>query len=605
MQLTADQFSLSKLLSDNTRVRIPEYQRNYAWDAQNIDQYLSDIDEAIQSKDDHFFGPIVLLDEGDHRFSVIDGQQRLTTTMMLLALIRDQLVERGEPQHEIAGNKLPLKHYIDEMLKHKNYIDFRFTANHQIAEIFENYVLRDPGPLRKTLTKTGKGKDALPTDKDRENTKALRSAYFRLTEGLTARLDEHGDNETRVVEFLWDLIDTLRNSMKVLRITVPDENDAYVLFETLNDRGVKLTAPDLLKSYTLREAKDLEMVAVEDVIHQWDLAVERLGNYPFERFLRHYLLSIQDKEAVQAKKIFPMFKQRIHEIGPIANLEEIAAASSLYAQLLNDKYETPDDDLNATLDRINLISDTHRVFLLAVFRGEWSAELLNYAARATEMIAFRWTLRGGNAQQLETLYQKYAGRVRRDALPGNVGALTQILEDLMAEAPSDDSVKQEILTASIKPSHRMYVLTRLEGALTGDLLRWTKQETWVQELAPSTPSEKSNWYEVVALPKGSNAGDEKAYEDYVQMWGNLTMTEFELDNSVKHAGWERKVAGADDVKGFRDSQVKLTQGVVQIDQLTKDHIVGRTGWMAEAVALITSAKAAANQTVRIEPYSAR
>ena len=147
MQLSAEQFSLSKFLSDGTRIRVPEYQRNYAWDAANIDQYFADLDEAIRSKEDHFFGPIVLLDETNDQYSVIDGQQRLTTTMMLLCLIRDQLVDMGEPAHEINGAKLPLKSFVDQMLKHKNYIDYRFTANYQLKDIFLNYILRDPGPL--------------------------------------------------------------------------------------------------------------------------------------------------------------------------------------------------------------------------------------------------------------------------------------------------------------------------------------------------------------------------------------------------------------------------------------------------------------------------
>jgi uncharacterized protein with ParB-like and HNH nuclease domain len=113
LQLTADQYSLGNFLSDGVRLRIPDYQRNYAWDADSIDKYLADLDEAISSQEDHFFGSIVLLDEGDSLFGVIDGQQRLTTTVMLLSLIRDNLVERDEPVHIIGEAKLPLKNYVD------------------------------------------------------------------------------------------------------------------------------------------------------------------------------------------------------------------------------------------------------------------------------------------------------------------------------------------------------------------------------------------------------------------------------------------------------------------------------------------------------------
>lgn len=616
MQLSAEQFSLSNLLDEANEIRIPEYQRNYAWDATNIDQYLDDLSEAINSHEDHFFGPIVLLDEGKSVYSVIDGQQRLTTTIMFLSLIRDQLAEMGDPTHTVNGASVPLKHEVNQMLRDKNFVGYRFTANRQIAHIFESYVLQEPGPLRKELTKTGKGL----TDKEKKNTKALRSAYFRLEAGLQELIDAHSENEESVTQFLFSLITTLKKSLKLLRIAVPDEEDAYVLFETLNDRGVRLSAADLLKSFTLRGAKGLVEVDVEDVVVRWDEANELLGNYSFEKFLRHFLLSIQDDHPVQAKKIFPTFRERIEKIGPITNLEQIADAAYRYAQLLNDAIETGDAELDAILDRINLFSDTHRIFLLSVFEGKafdgnsddpgvkgWSPELLRYAARATEMVAFRWTLRGGNAQVLENHYQRYANRVRREATPTlDVGAMTDILEDLMSEAPGDDDIRMEMTAGGIKTNHLVYVLTRIEGALSGDLMRWVRHKVTPQALAPVSPSANSNWFDVVAPAKGDADGGEKSYEDYVQMWGNHTLLEFPLHNSLKHANWATRVAGNEAANGLNKSDMYMNKDLSTIDQFTKDHIVERTKWMAESMVLLSSAKAAGNaDPAQISPYRPR
>jgi hypothetical protein len=599
MELSAEQFSLSSLLGGGNKIRIPEYQRNYAWEATNIDQYFEDLVTVVESKEDHFFGPIVLLDEGNLEYSVIDGQQRLTTTIMLLCLIRDRLHGMDNPNHLIEGTPLPLKTLVDQMLKLNNFVEYRFTANHQIKGIFRDYILIDPGAaVRQELTKGGKGLNQT----EKQATRSLRSAYFRLKDGLDGLLKEHANNEEELKQFLFELINALKDSLKVLRITVPDENDAYVLFETLNDRGVRLSAPDLLKSYTLREAKGLSDVDVEDIIGQWDLAVERLGDYSFEKFLRHYLLSAQDKEKVQNKRIFAMFKERIGTVGALKNLEEIAEASYVYAVLLNKKIETLDHELNATLDRINMFSDTHRVFLLPVFGGEFSDQLLRYAARATEMLAFRWTLRGGNAQVLENLYQRYAGRVRDEALPNKTGALTQILEDLMKEAPNDEEIRNEMLSASPKANLVEYVMTRVEGALSGDLLRWTKQPTWKDQFAPKSPSKDSNWYDMIA-PENTT-GEEKSYEDFSQMWGNQTLVEFELDGSLRHTNWAKKVAGTIEHKGLKESEVQMNSDVVDETQWTKDHILSRTKWMADAIALITSVAATQNETVRVESFRA-
>jgi hypothetical protein len=596
MELAAEQFSLSGLLGGGNKIRIPEYQRNYAWESNNIDQYFEDLRTVVESGEDHFFGPIVLLDEGNLSYSVIDGQQRLTTTIMLLCLIRDRLAGMEDPNHYIGDTSLPLKTLVDQMLKLNNFVEYRFTANHQIRDIFHKYILIDPGPARRELTKGGAGLEG----PEKAATRALRSAYFRLQDGLNGMLQENAGNDLQLKGFLFQLINALKDSLKVLRIVVPDENDAYVLFETLNDRGVRLSAADLLKSYTLREAKGLNDVSVQDVIAQWDLAVERLGGYSFEKFLRHYLLSAQHAEKVQNKRIFAMFKERISQRGALENLEDIAEASYTYAMLLNREIETLDNDLNATLDRINLFSETHRVFLLPVIGGNFSDEAKNYAARAAEMLAFRWTLRGGNAQALETIYQKYAGRVRQEALPDKAGALTGILEDLMNEAPSDEEIRNEILASSAKANLLNYVLTRVEGALSGDLLRWTKQPVWIEQLAPKAPSKDADWHDVVAPAQG--AADEKSYDDFAQMWGNQTFVEFELHGSLKHTSWLKKVDGSLEQKGISQSQVRMNIDVSTAPQWTKDMIAKRTEWMADAVALITSVASTQNETVRVERF---
>jgi hypothetical protein len=268
--------------------------------------------------------------------------------------------------------------------------------------------------------------------------------------------------------------------------------------------------------------------------------------------------------------------------------------------LLNKGIETADPELNATLDRINLFSDTHRVFLLPVLGGKFSDEALRFAARATEMLAFRWTLRGGNAQVLENIYQRYAGRVRDEALPDKTGALLEILDDLMAEAPGDEEVRNEIVSSPPKTNLLEYVLTRVEGALTGDLLRWTKQGTWVEPLAPKSPSKDSDWYEVIAPEKVS--GDEKSYEDYVQMWGNQTMVEFELDGSLRHTSWAKKVEGNLDHNGLKHSELIMNEDATRLSEWSRDAILRRTEWMANAVALLTSTKAAQNEQVRIEHF---
>ena len=84
-------------LKDNT-LAVPVYQRSYAWDKQEVSEYWDDLVSAFNRKSDYFLGTSVLTTEADGKLTIIDGQQRLATTAMLFAAIRDQFTERNDAQ---------------------------------------------------------------------------------------------------------------------------------------------------------------------------------------------------------------------------------------------------------------------------------------------------------------------------------------------------------------------------------------------------------------------------------------------------------------------------------------------------------------------------
>jgi hypothetical protein len=142
----------------------------------------------------------------------------------------------------------------------------------------------------------------------------------------------------------------------------------------------------------------------------------------------------------------------------------------------------------------------------------------------------------------------------------------------------------------------------VEGALSGDLLRWTKQPVWLEQFAPKAPSKDSDWYDVVAPATG--AGDEKSYDEFAQMWGNQTLVEFQLHASLKHSHWTNKVNGSLEHKGLIASEAQMNRQAVSFPAWTKDLIVARTQWLADAVVLVSSVNAAQNEKVRVEAFVA-
>lgn len=600
MRIEASEKSLLEIFSGSNKFSVPDYQRNYAWKADQIDAFLGDLfNLTVDTSDQHFFGPVVLLDADNGDFSLIDGQQRMTTTVMVLCLLRDKLANNfADDVVTISGNQVHLSgNYITQLLKLDDFATDRYTANYQIRQVFKQYVLAAPGtPNRKILTPNGQGM----SDYEKSVTRELRSAYRRIDSTLTNWLSPNAGNEIAMKEQILELLLALRSRYRVLEIRMFSEDDAYILFETLNERGLRLTPSDLLKSFTLRKAKEVQDVDVEGVLATWDAAVSQLGDFPFTKFLRHYLLSKQS-DKVQAKKIFQIFTKIVDaygQDGAIRNLNEVEQAASVYNCLLNASFG--DTAIDKGIERLNLFSETHRVFLLRALGSHAPVDVLRKCVRATEILAFRWILTGGNAQVLETAYQKAANLIDAD----DTQTLEVAIQDLMSILPNDNLVRSSIIDGAAKNELRQYVLNRLNYGVTGVDLPHNPMQIHIEHLAPQSPDITSNWFDRVA-PRTADDPNTPTYEDYVSRWGNLSLLEFEINTSIQNSEWDVKLVGQpnNSYKGLVDSNIQITKDVCHVGEWTSRAIDARTEWIADGMISLTSAGTLAGQGIVLSAFN--
>lgn len=581
MQIQSNSESLSILFSGQKQIVVPEFQRNYAWGSDQIDSFLKDIFDATLSGGSHFFGPVVLLRESDTKFALIDGQQRITTAVTFICLIRDLVNDFDNSLLQIGLGTVDLKSQVDMLLFSTDLTTERFVPNYQIRAVFKSHIIAHPlSPNRKTLTPNG----AKLSQKQKLATKELRTAYSRLNRELKKWiLETAGDDVDAQKELIYKLLNTVTSGMELLTITVFSQDDAYVLFETLNDRGLRLTAADLLKSFTLRGIERSGSESDFDAaLSMWDESVANIGAYPFTKFLRHYLLAEQN-EKVQSKRIFKIFDQLIKtygENGSAINLEKLHDAALCYSQLLNEKHTTGKDELDIILKNLNLFSETHRVFLLKVFMLNFEIDEKLRAAKVIEALAFRWVLTGGNAQELETIYQTMSQKLGHVS---NTDRLDEALTFALEKFPADDKVRSEIANSEAKSELQFYVLRKVNKFLAQTELVWDKQQLNIEHLAPQKPAKDSNWFENIA-PEESGNDDVPNYADFVGRWGNLTLLEFEINKSVQNGIWNPvKLYGKEDKPGLKKSQVKMTKDVCKLSESwTSELISSRSVWMAIA-----------------------
>lgn len=136
--MKADVSGVGKLISERGNFRVPDHQREYAWPAGAVEQFLEDIDTAVKNNEpDYFVGLIVLVEpESDGAWEILDGQQRLATTTMIYSAIRSWLKENGfeKDAQKVQENYIGISELGEEKDRP------RIALNVRDREIFETAV---------------------------------------------------------------------------------------------------------------------------------------------------------------------------------------------------------------------------------------------------------------------------------------------------------------------------------------------------------------------------------------------------------------------------------------------------------------------------------
>lgn len=583
MRITVGPENLTKLFSGEKKLEVPSFQRNYAWRSQEIDLFVDDLKRAAEMREPHFFGPIVLLeDPREPQVSqIIDGQQRLTSATMLIAVLRDKAARLKDKN---LGKQSP----IDQLFRNLIFVppmmeEPRFKASYLFEKVFRDYILEDPITFygseevsRKDLSPNGKGLSA----EDRNNTKQLRSGYTNMRKRIDKEFAKL--NEDQAKDLLLNLFWALSEGFQIHTMVLDSEDDAYLLFETLNDRGLKLSPSDLLKTITLREIRKNRPNDFEDSLKRWDQTVQNLGDYDFSKFLRHFLLTVTDKP-VQKPRVLGIFKKLIEDggkQGAIKNLERLYDASELYAQLLGDERPHPNKEVAQSVSRMNFYSETHRVFLIAVLerQADFSKTTLEKLFRATEYLSFRWIAAKGNAQELESFYQVLAHRLKKDSSDESAA---DIVATMIERAPSDNTIGD--FSELDGTALQRYILRRIEERFSGTPTNWNEHLS-LEHLCPQNPGGEFAAYWNSRIP----VNDDESYGEIVGLIGNLTLLERSLNSSIQDSDWPTKLHGspAQQYEGISSSTFNLNQPLLELSDWNKELILDRSRWIHDCALVL-------------------
>lgn len=308
---------VSKTLADVLRgnfLRIPRFQRPYDWDRDNLTEFWNDLKDRTDP--DYFMGSMVVFGDQKERnlLSIVDGQQRITTITIMLAILRNSLEE-----HRESGPAAALHDLIESRdLDNKS----RFVLEHDPVDKYFQYAVQSRVADLKVV----------PNGVQQEN---LQSAFRYLDSSLRAHIKFALDGQSvKIISYLKHLRDCLLQ-MHFISIELDNEDDAYLIFETLNTRGKDLRASDLLKNHFMRllPSKTKNFDAAKNV---WSEMIERLNSVNAsldpDSFLLHYWLST--KSSVSKASLFTHYKGEVKKNNAKSWLEQINSASSIYVRCM-------------------------------------------------------------------------------------------------------------------------------------------------------------------------------------------------------------------------------------------------------------------------------
>ena len=520
-----------KMFKDNAYV-IPAYQRDYSWETEQWQQLWNDlVGYKENDSEEHFLGPLIITpsEDGTDTFEVIDGQQRLTTLQIIIAIIRDCWIEMGDGSTQQGIANVPNKQLTSELIYNLTpSVRYNFIPNKHLKRIFLDFIQT---PHKEKGRKYFDNKEALLNYQ--YNDKA--SEVVRAYKFFQPKILSLGETELRKFESY------LLHKVRLLVVKAGGSSNAFLLFETLNYRGLELTQTDLVKSYLF--SKIITDDEGDHYVNEWDQVVDNIGSKSPDLFLRHYLLLYSKK--VLKRDIYKEIKDRYKtREQAIQFVNELLKFSNLYSYLVreNEFQGTNKAILNGLFDDLALLNvDTQNIYLMAILNKYYSEpekmdiDKIENAARLSETLSFRWTTCGRNAQDLETIYQNAAAMIMDEETPEDNFEEAQV--HILNSLPTDLEFQTALQNAIIKSNRRaQYILRKIDEWQNGDgsyvLMDPTKLH--LEHIAPQRPSGKYDW-------KLAMKGDAN-YREIIYKIGNLTLLPQRINKEASNLPFEKKIS---------------------------------------------------------------
>jgi len=299
---------------------VPDYQREYVWEEKHVNQLLEDIYEEFgnDSKSEYFIGSIVVCENDDKRYEVIDGQQRLTTLFVALSALKNHLKASKEDVSDIQT-----------ML----FSTTRDASGKQVSAFRLELQYENCSDVLSRMIDSNH-----PNEFGSNSEENIVEAYDTVTRFVEANF--------KTLDELYPFLGYFLNNVKLIQIETPKISDALKIFETINERGVGLNPMDLLKNLIFRHVDKKDFNKLKD---KWKMITTLLESHKEKplRFLRYFIMAnyqvknAKGEEIIREDEIYDWItsnkSQCKYESEPFAFVEFLKSNAEAYVNYLDGK----------------------------------------------------------------------------------------------------------------------------------------------------------------------------------------------------------------------------------------------------------------------------
>jgi len=539
---------------------VPDFQREYVWETEHVEKLLADVVDALYDYDnrpvadaEYFIGSVVVCRDHSGCFRLIDGQQRVTTIYVTLCAMRDALVAAGVPPSDT------LKSHIQAA--QMDPITGEDAAQYRVMLQYE-----DSKGVLERIAEGGNNIDDI--HESTASVTNLLNAYRIGRQFISATFE---DDPARIKAFHAAL--TAR--VKLIRIKTPDLADALKVFETINDRGVGLDAMDLLKNLLFISTPPEEYPKLKE---RWKGITDTLHSRREKalRFLRYYIMAhhdIDSRRGIREDKVYSWFSKNTIQCGidsrPLEFVDGLVECAQVWANFVDGK--DPQGKPNVYLQNISALSGVARQHFVLLLAGRHlPSELFSTLARYIEDLFFCYVISREATKTFERNFARWAADLRAVSDEEGLDAfLAQHFKPEMQRlSPAFGFAFRELNVDRIQKYRMRYILAKLtqhvETQAWGNpthqrLDQYLDSSVHIEHILPQNP--RQDVYEAFDR--------REEYEDWMARFGNLTLLEKPINESVSNGSFEQKVPG------YRESRFLLTQSIASKPQVGKDTKVNR------------------------------